>query len=377
MQDQPDQYASTSRSTYERTYWRRTDKPSAWWPWGLLPLLGLLLLFLYGALRTAPAIQADMQDRVSMQLAANHINVSSVAGDGQIVNIHAIAEDASGPGIRGVAGITKCDTWAGALQCPTDVKLTLEQAAVALPDPRHHDFEFSVEEGTLHLRGEVPSDAIKNGLVSTAKSQFANVMDHLVVSSEAANAGYSHAGDKALSVLKLFERGTARWQQGVFNATGWITGDNATSSRQAFNARQEGVNLGELVLNELQSASNCNAQFASLLARTSIRFRTSSAVIDASSQALLNELADTAKVCPGMLSIEGHTDNVGAEESNQRLSFARAQAVSSALTALSVSANRLTAVGHGESEPIAPNSTAAGRAQNRRIAIRILESATE
>ncbi len=66
--------------------------------------------------------------------------------------------------------------------------------------------------------------------------------------------------------------------------------------------------------------------------------------------------------------IEGHTDSVGTDEYNQALSERRANAVRNELIMrYGISASRLTAVGFGESQPIASNNTAAGRAQNRRI----------
>lgn len=65
--------------------------------------------------------------------------------------------------------------------------------------------------------------------------------------------------------------------------------------------------------------------------------------------------------------VEGHTDNVGAEAANQALSERRAKAVVAKLTALGVSATRLTAKGYGASNPIASNETPEGRQRNRRV----------
>ncbi len=67
------------------------------------------------------------------------------------------------------------------------------------------------------------------------------------------------------------------------------------------------------------------------------------------------------------LTVEGHTDNVGSAQSNQALSQSRAQAVVAAVTGTGIPASRLTAVGYGQSKPVADNSTDAGRAQNRRV----------
>lgn len=65
--------------------------------------------------------------------------------------------------------------------------------------------------------------------------------------------------------------------------------------------------------------------------------------------------------------IEGHTDNVGSEDSNQELSQRRARSVQSALTQRGVAGDQVTAVGKGENFPIASNDDATGRQANRRV----------
>lgn len=68
-------------------------------------------------------------------------------------------------------------------------------------------------------------------------------------------------------------------------------------------------------------------------------------------------------------SVEGHTDSIGGESTNEQLSLRRAEAVESFLIARGVPAARLSAVGHGESEPIASNDEEMGRKRNRRVEI--------
>jgi outer membrane protein OmpA-like peptidoglycan-associated protein len=69
--------------------------------------------------------------------------------------------------------------------------------------------------------------------------------------------------------------------------------------------------------------------------------------------------------------IEGHTDDKGSDEYNQKLSERRAKSVSSFLVDRGVSNSRLTDVGHGESMPVDSNETEAGRALNRRVEVAI------
>jgi outer membrane protein OmpA-like peptidoglycan-associated protein len=67
--------------------------------------------------------------------------------------------------------------------------------------------------------------------------------------------------------------------------------------------------------------------------------------------------------------IEGHTDSMGSDETNQQLSEQRAMAVRDALVARNVDAARIVTIGYGEARPIAGNDTAGGRQQNRRIEV--------
>ncbi|MDH3682507.1 MAG: OmpA family protein [Acidimicrobiia bacterium] len=69
------------------------------------------------------------------------------------------------------------------------------------------------------------------------------------------------------------------------------------------------------------------------------------------------------------VTIEGHTDSTGSEESNQLLSEARASAVASYFEQNGVDPARLVVIGHGESQPVAANNTPPGRAKNRRVTI--------
>ncbi len=99
-----------------------------------------------------------------------------------------------------------------------------------------------------------------------------------------------------------------------------------------------------------------------------ILFDVAKATIKPQSFTTINKIATFMKEHPGMsFSIEGHTDSDGDAESNQRLSEARAEAIKQALIKFGIRDYRLKTKGWGESKPIATNTTAEGKATNRRV----------
>lgn len=99
-----------------------------------------------------------------------------------------------------------------------------------------------------------------------------------------------------------------------------------------------------------------------------INFDTNKAVIKDESKPILAEIVKLLESNPELkLTVEGHTDNVGTEPANQKLSEARANAVVGALIAQGVSYDRLQPKGLGQSKPLTENATEAGRAKNRRV----------
>lgn len=103
------------------------------------------------------------------------------------------------------------------------------------------------------------------------------------------------------------------------------------------------------------------------LAAKNVFYATGSYKLLSKSFASLNQVADLMKADASlMLDIDGHTDAVGSDESNQVLSENRANSVKEYLISKGIDASRLIATGYGETKPVADNDTAAGRAKNRR-----------
>ena len=100
-----------------------------------------------------------------------------------------------------------------------------------------------------------------------------------------------------------------------------------------------------------------------------VEFDTNKAIVKDEYRNEIKKVADFMKTYPNTTAvIEGHTDNVDTAEYNQKLSEARANSVRQYLIDnFGIKASRLTAVGYGETKPIASNKTEEGRQKNRRV----------
>lgn len=103
---------------------------------------------------------------------------------------------------------------------------------------------------------------------------------------------------------------------------------------------------------------------------TSVHFAPDSADLTPDSQATLTQAAAYLKQHPeAHLRLEGYTDSTGTDPHNQTLSDRRSQNVANFLKGQGVKASRLTGEGFGPENPVDTNSTAAGKADNRRVAL--------
>ncbi|WP_421813236.1 OmpA family protein [Flagellimonas sp.] len=108
-------------------------------------------------------------------------------------------------------------------------------------------------------------------------------------------------------------------------------------------------------------------------ART-ILFDTGKSSIKAESTSVMVDIIQILNEYPtAKFTVEGHTDSVGSESLNQKLSEERANSVRDFLIDKGIDADRLSAIGYGEAKPIATNNTRAGRTQNRRVEINLVK----
>ncbi|MBK7945009.1 MAG: OmpA family protein [Flavobacteriales bacterium] len=111
----------------------------------------------------------------------------------------------------------------------------------------------------------------------------------------------------------------------------------------------------------------------SVIALRNIFFNTASYDLLPASNAELDKLVKLLKANPTLrIELGGHTDNVGNDAANQKLSEQRANTVRDFVVKQGIDGARITAKGYGETKPVATNDTEEGRAQNRRTEVRVL-----
>ncbi|MBI4264722.1 MAG: OmpA family protein [Acidobacteria bacterium] len=137
----------------------------------------------------------------------------------------------------------------------------------------------------------------------------------------------------------------------------------------AANARTVGTRVDEVV------AASRRLVFEVTLSEDQGNFRFGGTDLPDEAKARLDQLVDQLKADPQnvYLEIEGHTDNVGPAEVNERIGLERAESVKRYLYEQhQVPLHKMNVISYGEDKPASPNNTRAGRAQNRRVVVRVL-----
>lgn len=164
-----------------------------------------------------------------------------------------------------------------------------------------------------------------------------------------------------------------------------LSGKVADQATKATAARAAAAAVpGAVVANELQvpavvkppvseACQTFEARLARFTAENKLVFLSGTNSLNDASRASVARAATLLKSCETFdVEVGGHTDNLGNPATSLPLSQQRADAVKAALVKLGVSAGRITSRGYGETRPMAPNTTSAGRIANRRVEIRVL-----
>ena len=236
-------------------------------------------------------------------------------------------------------------------------------------------------EGLLQMRGRLPNELTRTMTESYAASRFGSSGIHMAARlDEKLPATWSlrvMAGLDALSYVN----------NGVLTVTGdevaviGKTGDPRANDEIARLLADkldtsdhftiDVTYLEELdPIAQLPTPEECVGKVKAVLDAQQITFEPGSGTLDAEAAPVIDEIAEILRSCEDItlkLEIQGHTDSQGREEMNQALSQTRAQSVLNALHDRRILTSGFTAVGYGETMPIADNETEEGREANRRI----------
>lgn len=239
-------------------------------------------------------------------------------------------------------------------------------------------------EGAVQLRGRINSEIARTTVDSFARAAFGSqaVYTGARVDTDLP-AGWSTRVLAGIEALAALSNGAVTVTPDRVS----VSGDTGNTEARARIAGLLSEKLGEaeefdidVVYREkldpllaIPTPEQCEAQIVEIIGVRKISFEPGSATLDESAKDILDELAELLQLCGDIpLEIQGHTDSQGREIMNQNLSQERAQSVLNALRERRVLTASYTARGYGEDNPIADNSSEAGREANRRIEFRLI-----
>ncbi|WP_433006965.1 channel-forming protein ArfA/OmpATb [Kribbella sp. CA-294648] len=244
-------------------------------------------------------------------------------------------------------------------------------------------FELSRTDSSITVQAVVRDQAAKDKVVAEVQAlltEGTEFVDKLTIDEQTALPNPA-----ALSAL-LHALSTATGDASVKFDGDKVTlsGKVADQATKATAARAAAAAVpGAVIANELQvpaiakppvsaACQTFEARLARFAMENKIVFLSGTAIVNDASKVSVVRAAELLKSCDTYdVEVGGHTDNLGNPATSLPLSQQRADAVKAALVKLGVPAGRITSRGYGETRPVAPNTTSAGRVANRRVEIRV------
>lgn len=278
-------------------------------------------------------------------------------------------------GVTSIAGLTYEDK--------TAVPIKQAEAALALIDRlKAGDVNPGAVKAATVALGEAKaakdskavSDAARRSISSSAEAlrDWGRTRDELAAAQAAAKTAAEKAAleqsvaatQQKLTMTETEKAAIAQQRDQLGRERDQLARERAqlTAERDALAAKLSGA-LGQVAATK----STARGTVTSL---SGVLFDTGKAVLKPDAKITLAKLAGVMLVFSKTnMQIEGYTDNVGTDAANVKLSEARAKAVRDFFESQGIASNRLTYVGKGPADPVAPNDTPEGRAQNRRVEI--------
>ena len=243
-------------------------------------------------------------------------------------------------------------------------------------------FQARFEQGTLTLRGSLPSEEIKASILQRAQELYGaapnRIVNQLVVDSDVGSALWAGDVPKILPILgHVKERGSIMIDGRSIVLSGQVDDDHAKAAMlQDINPlRQSGLELEDhIVITQVATPSpTLQKKINEIISRGSIEFESNTTTILPRGRAILDQLVPLLRQSPHTsIEIGGHTDKYGAVDYNFELSRNRAEAVRKYFISHGLT-NQFNAVGYGASRPL----SGAGFQHNRRIELHVKGVSTQ
>lgn len=374
-----------------RRYTRAQGAVMPFLPYGLVPVVGLIALLLFGwTILAHGAVQSAARHAATQALQQSGEDWANVRVSGQWVRLEGTPPSPEAAD-RAIAAVrrAKVPTWLGQARPVTRVKADFaepasrETAPPAAPDTSPAsvrpapEYLFRLTAGRLTLDGHVASSEDRQTIGQFAESllptpYMTEITNRLQITDGPNPDGFDVISRRGIEGLSLCRAGTASFIDQVFSFR--CEASDADVDRILALVRA-GLPLGAFGPVEVlpaQAVAVCEEELSELLSAARIEFPSGGSSISVASEPVLDLAARAAADCPGTLRVEGHTDSTGNTALNQTLSLSRAESVRAALIARGVPEDRLVAAGYGATRPVGDNKSETGRARNRRIEIRIV-----
>lgn len=394
------------------------ELPAMWW-W-LLTLLGLPLLFFLMTAARQGVVEKDLTTRSSAALKAAGmdwatVNLEQRGRDVQLQGMAASApaRDAALKTVQNVYGVREVQNLIEVAAAPAQEEPVQVAAPVASTEPvqvsapaplKSPDFSLQMVEGKIVLQGVMGSQQEIDAAVKAVQGAYGTMQidNQMQLADGVAPADWLNSVVGLLPALQGLENASLK----VSASGNSIGGDLPSDADKAGLLAKAQQVLGAGIADQLavkapvvpeptpmptpvaaaptkvepavaptpeqQAVTNCQQQLNDAMTGKTVLFETNKSAIKKDSLALLDSLASIISSCQSSIAgrgiqVSGHTDNVGNDTYNQKLSQQRAGAVKDYLVKKGIEGGLITSVGLGESKPIASNDDEAGRSQNRRI----------
>ena len=252
------------------------------------------------------------------------------------------------------------------------------------------DFTATISpEGSVQLRGRLPSNISRDAVEAYAKSLFVGKTVYVQTRLDSnLPDGWPMRVLGGLEALGQLNYGVVIVEPDEIKISG-VSGSKETAGKisriLSVRVGSKGIYKISAKYNEkfapkpkIKSARLCESEINTIISNTKIRFEPGKVVLNDNNFTVIKLIADVLRTCPeAKFEIQGHTDSSGSEELNQNLSQSRAEAVLFELLNRRVLTSGISAKGYGSISPIADNKTEEGREINRRIEIKLVEETTK